>query len=32
MQAVKKLGLVKTDREDRPVEEVKILKAYIVKE
>ncbi|KAJ4994480.1 peptidyl-prolyl ciS-trans isomerase-like 1 [Stagonosporopsis vannaccii] len=32
MQSVKKLGLVKTDREDRPVEEVKILKAYIVKE
>ncbi|KAF3047984.1 heme binding [Didymella heteroderae] len=32
MQAVKKLGLVKTDREDRPVEEVKILKAYIIKE
>jgi peptidyl-prolyl cis-trans isomerase-like 1 len=32
MQAVKKLGLVKTDREDKPVEEVKILKAYIVKE
>ncbi|KAJ4317738.1 Peptidyl-prolyl cis-trans isomerase-like 1 [Neodidymelliopsis sp. IMI 364377] len=30
MQAVKKLGLVKTDREDKPVEEVKILKAYIV--
>ncbi|KAL1601043.1 Peptidyl-prolyl cis-trans isomerase-like 1 [Nothophoma quercina] len=32
MQAVKKLGLVRTDREDRPVEEVKILKAYVVKE
>ncbi|KAF1925413.1 peptidyl-prolyl cis-trans isomerase [Didymella exigua CBS 183.55] len=32
MQAVKKLGLVKTDREDRPVEDVKILKAYIIKE
>ncbi|KAF3050511.1 heme binding [Didymella keratinophila] len=32
MQSVKKLGLVKTDREDRPVEEVKILKAYIIKE
>ncbi|KAF9698347.1 Peptidyl-prolyl cis-trans isomerase-like 1 [Ascochyta clinopodiicola] len=32
MQAVKKLGLVKTDREDKPVEEVKILKAYIIKE
>ncbi|KZM18843.1 Peptidylprolyl isomerase [Ascochyta rabiei] len=32
MQTVKKLGLVKTDREDKPVEEVKILKAYIIKE
>ncbi|KAG9205195.1 hypothetical protein B5807_04892 [Epicoccum nigrum] len=32
MQSVKKLGLVKTDREDRPVEEVKILKAYVIKE
>ncbi|KAJ4381382.1 Peptidyl-prolyl cis-trans isomerase-like 1 [Didymella sp. IMI 355093] len=32
MNAVRKLGLVKTDREDRPVEEVKILKAYIIKE
>ncbi|KAF2629582.1 peptidyl-prolyl cis-trans isomerase [Macroventuria anomochaeta] len=32
MQAVKKLGWVKTDREDRPVEEVRILKAYVVKE
>jgi peptidyl-prolyl cis-trans isomerase-like 1 len=32
MQSVKKLGLVKTDKEDRPVEEIKILKAYIVKE
>ncbi|KAH6618607.1 peptidyl-prolyl cis-trans isomerase [Boeremia exigua] len=32
MQAVKKLGLVRTDREDKPVEEVKILKAYIIKE
>jgi peptidyl-prolyl cis-trans isomerase-like 1 len=27
---VKKLGLVKTDKEDRPVEEVKIIKAYLV--
>ena len=30
MQIVKKLGLVKTDKEDRPVEEVKIIKAYLV--
>lgn len=30
MQYVKKLGLVKTDKEDRPVEEVKIIKAYVV--
>ncbi|KAG9185561.1 peptidyl-prolyl cis-trans isomerase [Alternaria panax] len=30
MQIVKKLGLVKTDKEDRPVEEVKIVKAYLV--
>ncbi|EMD64280.1 hypothetical protein GGP41_006707 [Bipolaris sorokiniana] len=29
MQIVKKLGLVKTDKEDRPVEEVKIVRAYI---
>ncbi|KAF1831124.1 peptidyl-prolyl cis-trans isomerase [Decorospora gaudefroyi] len=29
MQVVKKLGLVKTDKEDRPVEEVKIVKAYL---
>ncbi|KAF1917035.1 peptidyl-prolyl cis-trans isomeras-like protein-like 1 [Ampelomyces quisqualis] len=28
MQVVKKLGLVKTDKEDRPVEDVKINKAY----
>jgi len=27
---VKKLGFVKTGREDRPVEEVKIVKAYVV--
>ncbi|KAF2257165.1 hypothetical protein BU26DRAFT_527289 [Trematosphaeria pertusa] len=30
MQVVKKLGLVKTDKEDRPVEEVKIVRAYPV--
>ncbi|KAF2708248.1 peptidyl-prolyl cis-trans isomerase [Pleomassaria siparia CBS 279.74] len=30
MQVVKKLGLVKTDKEDRPVEEVGIIKAYVV--
>ncbi|OAL50226.1 peptidyl-prolyl cis-trans isomerase [Pyrenochaeta sp. DS3sAY3a] len=30
MQVVKKLGLVKTDTEDRPVQEIKIVKAYIV--
>jgi peptidyl-prolyl cis-trans isomerase-like 1 len=27
---VKKLGLVKTDKEDRPIEEVKINKAYVL--
>ncbi|KAF2259074.1 peptidyl-prolyl cis-trans isomerase [Lojkania enalia] len=32
MQVVKKLGLVKTNKEDRPVEEVKIMKAYIVED
>jgi peptidyl-prolyl cis-trans isomerase-like 1 len=32
MQVVKKLGLVKTDKEDRPVEEVRIIKAYIIKD
>ncbi|KAF2639226.1 hypothetical protein P280DRAFT_470604 [Massarina eburnea CBS 473.64] len=30
MQVVKKLGLVKTDKEDRPVQELKIVKAYVV--
>lgn len=30
LQVVKKLGLVKTDKEDRPVEEVKIERAYVV--
>jgi peptidyl-prolyl cis-trans isomerase-like 1 len=30
LQVVKKLGLVKTDKEDRPVEEVKIVRAYVV--
>ncbi len=30
MQIVKKLGLVKTDKEDRPVEEIKIVRAYVV--
>jgi peptidyl-prolyl cis-trans isomerase-like 1 len=30
MQVVKKLGLVKTDKEDRPVGEVKINRAYIL--
>jgi peptidyl-prolyl cis-trans isomerase-like 1 len=29
MQVVKKLGLVKTDKEDRPMEEIKINKAYL---
>ncbi|CBX93309.1 heme binding [Plenodomus lingam] len=29
MQIVKKLGLVKTDKEDRPVEDIKIIRAYI---
>ncbi|KAH7075519.1 cyclophilin-like domain-containing protein [Paraphoma chrysanthemicola] len=28
MQVVKKLGMVKTDKEDKPVEEVKINRAY----
>jgi peptidyl-prolyl cis-trans isomerase-like 1 len=32
MQVVKKLGLVKTDKEDRPVEEIKIVKAYPVQQ
>jgi peptidyl-prolyl cis-trans isomerase-like 1 len=30
LQVVKKLGLVKTDKEDKPVEEVKIVRAYVV--
>jgi peptidyl-prolyl cis-trans isomerase-like 1 len=30
LAVVRKLGLVKTGREDRPVDEVKIVKAYIV--
>ncbi|KAH7116757.1 peptidyl-prolyl cis-trans isomerase [Dendryphion nanum] len=30
LQVVKKLGLVKTDKEDRPVQEVKIERAYVV--
>ncbi|KAF2202121.1 putative peptidyl prolyl cis-trans isomerase [Delitschia confertaspora ATCC 74209] len=30
MPVVRKLGLVKTGQEDRPVDEVKIVKAYIV--
>lgn len=30
MQVVKKLGLVRTDAEDRPVEEIRIEKAYVV--
>ncbi|KAF2740913.1 peptidyl-prolyl cis-trans isomerase-like 1 [Polyplosphaeria fusca] len=29
MQVVKKLGLVKTDREDRPVEEIKLVRAFL---
>jgi peptidyl-prolyl cis-trans isomerase-like 1 len=29
MQVVKKLGLVKTDKEDRPVENVRINRAYM---
>ncbi|KAL6710719.1 Peptidyl-prolyl cis-trans isomerase-like 1 [Coniothyrium glycines] len=29
MQIVKKLGLVKTDKEDRPLEELKIVRAYV---
>ncbi|KAF2848881.1 peptidyl-prolyl cis-trans isomeras-like protein-like 1 [Plenodomus tracheiphilus IPT5] len=32
MQIVKKLGLVKTDKEDRPVEDIKIVRAYILGE
>jgi peptidyl-prolyl cis-trans isomerase-like 1 len=32
MGVVKKLGLVKTDKEDRPVEEVGIKKAYVVEQ
>jgi peptidyl-prolyl cis-trans isomerase-like 1 len=32
MQVVKKLGLVKTDKEDKPVEEVSIKKAYVIKD
>ncbi|KAF2116903.1 putative peptidyl-prolyl cis-trans isomerase-like 1 [Lophiotrema nucula] len=32
IQVVKKLGLVKTDKEDRPVEEVGITRAYIVED
>ncbi|KAF2654053.1 peptidyl-prolyl cis-trans isomerase [Lophiostoma macrostomum CBS 122681] len=30
LPVVKKLGLVKTDREDKPVEEVRIIKAYVL--
>jgi peptidyl-prolyl cis-trans isomerase-like 1 len=30
MQIVKKLGLVKTDKEDRPVQDIKITRAYVV--
>jgi peptidyl-prolyl cis-trans isomerase-like 1 len=30
MQIVKKLGMVKTDKEDRPIEEIKIVRAYLV--
>jgi peptidyl-prolyl cis-trans isomerase-like 1 len=30
MGVVKKLGLVKTDKEDRPVEEVSIKRAYVL--
>ena len=30
LQVVKKLGLVQTDKEDRPVEEVKINRAYVL--
>jgi len=32
MGVVRKMGMVKTDRQDRPTEEVKIIKAYVVKE
>jgi peptidyl-prolyl cis-trans isomerase-like 1 len=32
MQVVKKIGLIRTDKEDRPVEELKIIKAYIIKD
>lgn len=32
MRVVQRMGLVKTGRDDRPVEEVKIVKAYIKKE
>ncbi|KAK8193128.1 peptidyl-prolyl cis-trans isomerase-like 1 [Phyllosticta capitalensis] len=30
MAIVRRMGLVRTDREDRPLEEVKIVKAYVV--
>lgn len=32
LTVVRKLGLVKTGREDRPVDEVKIVKAYVVED
>ncbi|KAF2689051.1 peptidyl-prolyl cis-trans isomeras-like protein-like 1 [Lentithecium fluviatile CBS 122367] len=32
MGVVRKLGLVKTDRQDRPVEDVRIIRAYVVKD
>ena len=32
MRIVQRMGMVQTDREDRPIEEVKIVKARIVKE
>ncbi|KAK4461361.1 cyclophilin-like domain-containing protein [Cladorrhinum samala] len=32
IRVVQRMGLVPTDRDDRPVQEVKIVKAYVVKE
>lgn len=29
MQVVKRIGLVETDKNDRPVDDVKIVKAYV---
>ena len=32
LKVVQRMGLVKTDSDDRPLEEVKILKAYIIED